>query len=142
MLDGKSYYDVALADFKFLEFYYSHIDEAPSYNAILVQEQQVAEKLLKFILDVYIDIPEAVDLLKSHKLANILRGIRKSMDCPLNADDLRFLSDFYFDGRYPSKDYVFAEKNEAIKGFHIVKDVLNWVDSVKNLEPIKKINAF
>lgn len=134
-MNRTSYYDIALADYAFLKFYYDHLDEAPGYNAILVQEQQVTEKLLKFILDTYIDTPEIVNLLKSHKLSTLLREIKKTFDCPLKMADMRFLTDFYFDGRYPSIDYVFAEKSEAEEGFRIVQETLEWVDSIKKTKP-------
>ena len=49
-MDRRSYYDIAKADLKFLEFYYKRLDEAPNYNQIVVQEQQITEKLLKHIL--------------------------------------------------------------------------------------------
>ena len=130
-VDKKSYYDIAMEDYKFLLFYYQHLDEAPNYNAIVVQEQQIVEKLLKYILDTKIDSAETIDLLKSHKLANLLREINQFMDCPLNVSDMRFLTDFYFDGRYPSRDYITAEKQDAITGFRIVEAAKAWVDAVR-----------
>lgn len=142
-MDGKSYYDVALNDLRFLEFCYENLDEAPNYNNILVQEQQVAEKLLKHLLDVTVDSDDAIVLLKSHKLQNILRRLAKQFDCILSMDDMRFLSDFYFDGRYPSNDYVFAEKEDAVRGFKIVQNVKQWVDEVLTSEQlIKRLQAF
>lgn len=36
-----------------------------------MQEQQVVEKLLKHVLDTVVDLDNSIDLLKSHKLANI-----------------------------------------------------------------------
>lgn len=139
-MNTKSYYDVAMEDYKFLVFSYEHLDEVPGYNAIVVQEQQVVEKLLKHVLDTVVDLDNSIDLLKSHKLANIRRAISKCMDCPLKDADMRFLTDFYFDGRYPSSDYVIAEKQDAIEGFRIVEETLNWVVFV--IGETKQVNAF
>ena len=139
-----TYYDVAIQDYEFLEYYFGYLDNAPSYNAFAVQEYNVVEMLLKDVLNCYVDSVDVVGLLKSHKLASILREIKKCFpDCPLEMNDMRFLSDFYFDGRYPSSDYVLVEKKEAIEGFRITKDVLKWVKSIKESNMgTKPINAF
>lgn len=128
-MNPTSYYDVARADLDYLNFNYGHLDELPNFNSIVVQEQQVVEKLLKHILNIYVDSDDAIRVMKSHKLAHIVREIGRFYDCPLNEDDMRFLSDFYFDGRYPSRDYVLAEKQDAIRGYEIVQETLLWVNS-------------
>lgn len=131
-MDVRSYYDIAKSDFEFLKFYYSHIDGSPSYNPLCVQEQQIVEKLLKHVIDKYIDSNESIDYLHSHKLVNILRFIRQYFDCNISEDDMRFLTDFYFDCRYPSRDYIITSKDDVIRGYRITEEVFSWVTDFIN----------
>lgn len=142
-MDRCSYYDVAGEDLKFLEFYYSRIDEAPNYNPVVVQEQQIVEKLLKHLIDRFADSSDALGMLRSHKLAQIAGMVNTICGLGINLDDMRFLSEFYFDGRYPSRDYLAASKEDAARGYQIVREVKAAVDGyILKHAPAARITSF
>lgn len=127
-----SYYDVAKDDLLYLEYSMKMIDGAPVFNNILVQEQQVCEKMLKELVRRFVFSENVESVLKSHKLVTLVNSIQKETgwELAIKADELRFLSDFYFDGRYPSIDYLSATKDDAIRGYAIVKSVVSAVDKM------------
>lgn len=127
-----SYYDVAKDDLLYLEYSMKMIDGAPVFNNILVQEQQVCEKMLKELVRRFVFSENVESVLKSHKLVTLVNSIQKETgwELAIKADELRFLSDFYFDGRYPSIDYLSATKEDAIRGYAIVKSVVSAVDKM------------
>lgn len=122
-----SYYDVAKDDLLYLEYSMKMIDGAPVFNNILVQEQQVCEKMLKELVRRFVFTENVESVLKSHKLITLVNAIQNETGWRLDvrADELRFLSDFYFDGRNPGIDYLSATKEDAIRGYAIVKDIVS-----------------
>lgn len=127
-----SYYDVAKDDLLYLEYSMKMIDGAPVFNNILVQEQQVCEKMLKELVRRFVFTENVESVLKSHKLMTLVNTIQNETGWRLDvrADELRFLSDFYFDGRYPGIDYLSATKEDAIRGYAIVKDVVGATEEM------------
>ena len=140
-MDYSSYYDVALNDLKYLNYCIDGIDHMPEYNNVMIQEQQVCEKLLKHLVRLYVFDADVDKLLKSHKLITLVNRIEKSTGRQLEVDKdaLRYLSDFYFDGRYPGVDFIVATRKDAEKGYDIVNQVKAQVDNVvKNYKPTMK----
>lgn len=129
-MDTRSYYDIAKSDKQYLDALIAVIDKLPGYNPVVVQEEQVVEKMFKHLIDRFIDCDNSVNLLKSHKLANLANAIRPFYTIPVDIGDLRMLSDYYFDGRYPSADYVFASKQDALDGYDVACKICSWVDTI------------
>lgn len=141
-----SYYSVAKDDLLYLDHSMNTIDSAPVFNNILIQEQQVCEKMLKELVLRFVFSDDAEAVLKSHKLITLLNAIQSftAWDLGLNKSDLRFLSDFYFDGRHPSIDYLSATKEDAKRGYKIVYCVIDAVEKMlKEYRPnVKKLQSF
>lgn len=131
---GINYYVIAENEFEYLMKINNTVVDY--YNPIAIQSQQIAEKYLKHLLDVYCTDTDNTDLLKSHKLHRIYDKISaKFTDLKLDKNDLRMLSEYYFDTRYPGVDFTFVTKEEAEKCIEVVIDVRNKVNSmIKILE--------
>lgn len=109
---GEQYYNVALDD-----LYYLEAREVEGYyNQPSALCQQVCEKLLKsLIADYYVD--ENLELiLKSHSLKKLAFTVKSIISIAgFNIMELAFLSDFYFDARYPGPDYVKVDEETYLQ---------------------------
>lgn len=145
-MDITSYYDVAKREMEYLDYAMTTIDGAPFCNNFLIQEQQICEKMLKDLVQHFVFVSNVESILKSHKLVTLVRAIEDNTGYNLNlsVNDLRFLSDFYFDGRYPSIDYLSATKEDALRGYEITKIVISAVDGMKKeyKAPLDTITSF
>lgn len=122
-----SYYGVAMNDYSYL------IRQLPleSYNHTAIQSQQVVEKLLKHLIEIFcVSNEEANDTLSKHNLKKI-NWLLKScgIDLKIQIKDLTFLQDYYFDARYPGYDFVTVTKEEADECLKIVEDVKKRVET-------------
>lgn len=141
-----SYYDVAKEDLLYLEYSIKVIDGAPVFNNLLIQEQQICEKMLKELVQRFVFVDNVEAILKSHKLITLVNAIQTETNWQLglNTAELRVLSDFYFDGRYPSIDYLSATKEDALRGYETVKHVVSAVERMltEYKPPLRKLQSF
>lgn len=119
-----TYLDIAENDLQYLE---SLLEiKSTFYNQLAVQCQQVAEKFLKGYLD-KISVDEDVsDLLRKHnmkKIASRLNEIKPELD--LDTIGLAYLTDFYYDARYPGDDFYTVTKGDFEKCLSIMYDTVN-----------------
>ena len=113
------YYSIALNDIGFLRYAL----QTDYYNQISIQCQQIAEKLLKSVLNEVATGCEA--LLHSHNLRGIYDKIH-SIDSNfiLNRGDLSILKDIYFDAKYPGDNFVTVTREECEDYLRILNDVI------------------
>ncbi|RKI42923.1 hypothetical protein D7V86_00015 [bacterium D16-51] len=107
----------------------------------LWHEQQVCEKFLKHLVRLYVFDSDVDKVLKSHKLITLIFRMERAVGISLNVnrDMLRFLSDFYFDGRHPGVDFIVADREGAERGYKTVMQVKEQVDYVlENYRPETK----
>ena len=72
------------------------------YNQLAVQCQQVAEKFLKGYLDNLLLEKDVTDLLRKNNMKKIAARLNElKPDLKLDTVGLAYLTDFYFDARYP-----------------------------------------
>ena len=119
-----TYLDIAENDLQYLE---SVLDMGNTfYNQLAVQCQQVAEKYLKGYLDkVFVD-EDVADLLRRHnmkKIASKLNEMRTGME--LDTIGLAYLTDFYYDARYPGDDFYNVTKDDFEKCLSVMYDTVN-----------------
>lgn len=132
-MNRKSYYDVGMNDFEYFKHVMCANLEFPSYNGIAVQAQQIVEKMLKFLLCEYCTEEDNTDSLRSHKLVNLYTTItEQGVELSLNKDDLRFLTDFYFDAQNPGNDYIVVTLEDAKRAIRIVEEVVGKVKRIKD----------
>ena len=142
----ESYYEVAKNDLKYLDYSMLAVDGAPAFNNFLVQEQQICEKMLKELVHRFVFTSDVQNILKSHKLITLVNAVQKytEWDLQLDSGKLRILSDFYFDERYPSIDYLVATKDDALDGYETTKSVVQAVEKmIEEYKPkMKKMDVF
>lgn len=119
----KSYYDLALCNLGFLEENLRN----KHYNDLAPLAEQVAEKMLKSVLEL-VD-PEAKLILQSHNLKNIYIRIKEAgVDLGLNKNALSALKDVYFEARYPGENYIdvsYEDCSEYLHTMYCVVDAVN-----------------
>lgn len=95
------------------------------YNQLAVQCQQVAEKYLKGYLDKILVVEDITDLLRKHNMKRIAAKLNEICpDLKLDTIGLAYLTDFYFDARYPGDDFYTVSKEEFDKCAAIMYDTV------------------
>ena len=125
-----TYLDIAENDLQYLE---SVLKTGNTfYNQLAVQCQQVAEKFLKGYLDRTVLEEDVSDLLRKHNMKKIASKLN-DMNPGLKLDTvgLAYLTDFYFDARYPGDDFYTVSKEEFEKCLSIMYDT---VEKLKSLD--------
>ncbi len=119
-----SYLDIAENDLQYLESVLAM--GSTFYNQLAVQCQQVAEKYLKGYLDkVFVD-EDVADLLRRHnmkKIASKLNEMKAGLE--LDVIGLAYLTDFYYDARYPGDDFYNVTKDDFEKCLSVMYDTVN-----------------
>ena len=118
-----SYLDIAQNDLEYLE---SVLQTGSTfYNQLAVQCQQVAEKYLKGYLDKWMVDEDVSDLLRKHNMKKIAATLNeKEPRLQLDTIGLAYLTDFYYDGRYPGDDFYTVSKEEFEKCLSIMYDTV------------------
>lgn len=121
-----NYYDVAYHDLLYLEedFHKTY------YNPMVTQIQQVAEEMLKSVLElIRVDVNH---LLHSHNLRQIYTAINEFVpDFSLNESDLSYLKDFYFESRYPGDNFIEVSREQCAKCLRIMYTVVAEVNKFR-----------
>lgn len=130
-----SYLDIAKNDLEYLESVLKTGNQF--YNQLAVQCQQVAEKYLKGYLDRVLVNEDITDLLRKHNMKKMASKLNEVYpDLRLDTIGLAYLTDFYFDARYPGDDFYTVSKEEFDKCIAIMYDTVNRLKA--NFEGITK----
>lgn len=123
------YYSIAIND---LEYLVSVIPHARGYNQIAVQAQQAAEKLLKSVAEI-VCTSDIEEILKTHNLKKIYTAIQRESDefTNLNARDLAYLKDYYFEAKYPGDDFITVTLEQCNECLEIMYEVFNVVNQFR-----------
>lgn len=118
-----SYIDIAENDLAYLESVLATGNTF--YNQLAVQCQQVTEKFLKGYLDKWMVNQDVSIFLRGHNLKKIASKLNH-MNPKLQLDTigLAYLTDFYFDARYPGDDFYTVSKEEFEKCLSIMYDTI------------------
>lgn len=124
-----TYLDIAENDLQYLEAVLKTGNTF--YNQLAVQCQQVAEKFLKGYLDRMLLEEDVSELLRKNSLKKIaakLNDIKPELE--LDTIGLAYLTDFYFDARYPGDDFYTVSKEEFEKCPAIMYDTVKKLKSI------------
>ncbi len=124
-----TYLDIAENDLQYLEAVLKTGNTF--YNQLAVQCQQVAEKFLKGYLDRMLLEEDVSELLRKNNLKKIaakLNDIKPGLK--LDTIGLAYLTDFYFDARYPGDDFYTVSKEEFEKCLAIMYDTVKKLKSI------------
>ena len=104
-----TYLDIAENDLQYLEAVLKTGNTF--YNQLAVQCQQVAEKFLKGYLDRMLLEEDVSELLRKNNLKKIAAKLNDiKPELKLDTIGLAYLTDFYFDARYPGDDFYTVSK--------------------------------
>ena len=114
MIIKNTYLDIAENDLEYLEAVLKTGNTF--YNQLAVQCQQIAEKFLKGYLERLLLEEDVSDLLRKNNMRKIAAKLN-DINPELNLDiiGLSYLTDFYFDARYPGDDFYTVSKEEFEK---------------------------
>ncbi|BCN28806.1 HEPN domain-containing protein [Anaeromicropila herbilytica] len=131
-----NYYAIAYNDLKYAEAGMT----TGYYNNVASGCQQVVEKFLKFILENYCIKNGDIEIMRSHKLKTLAKGVMNEIDgVNINLDDMSYLTDYYYDARYPGVDYTIVTEEEATRCIEIARTILEITNSIiKRLEKEKQ----
>ena len=124
-----TYLDIAEHDLQYLEAVQKTGNTF--YNQLTVQCQQVAEKFLKGYLDRMLLEEDVSELLRKNSLKKIaakLNDIKPELE--LDTIGLAYLTNFYFDARYPGDDFYTVSKEEFEKCLAIMYDTVKKLKSI------------
>lgn len=125
-----TYLDIAENDLEYLESVMK--TGSTFYNQMAVQCQQVAEKYLKGYLDKILVDEDVSDLLRKHNMKKIAGMLNERMeDLKLDTVGLAYLTDFYYDARYPGDDFYTVSKEEFEKCVSIMYDTVEKLRRIK-----------
>lgn len=123
---SKTYYELALEDYKSTEVLYN----AGFYNHVATNCQQAVEKFMKHLIVVK-DLSTDVNLLRSHNLKSLYSCIKAAYpDFAFGIVEYGFLSGVYYDVRYPSGNNYDIEDIDAVECLKIAKGVKETVDLI------------
>lgn len=124
------YYDIACTDLKYVQF---RLD-SEFYNQISVDAQQVAEKMLKSVLELVTPLDDSVDkLMRSHNIRAIYDKIAEFQpDFTLDRHALSTLMDYYFDAKYLGDNFVLVDKGACSENLEIMYDVIEEVNHFRS----------
>lgn len=126
-----SYLDIAENDLRFLESVLK--SGSTFYNQLSVQCQQIAEKFLKGYLDRRFLDEDVTDLLRKHNMKKIASKLNQLYpDLGLDTIGLAYLTDFYYDARYPGDDFYNVSKEEFDKCLSIMYDTVEKLRAIKD----------
>ncbi|MGL5677341.1 MAG: HEPN domain-containing protein [Cellulosilyticaceae bacterium] len=127
-MNVNSYYAIACNDIAYLEA----IGDTGYYNQPAALCQQIVEKLLKSIIEqVYIE-DNLMDILRSHSLKTLGRALKSTLpQIQLDIKDLTYLTNYYYDTRYPGPDYHLVTKEDYEECKRIMYDVKEEIDELQ-----------
>lgn len=124
-----SYLAIAQNDLEYLEAVLSTGNRF--YNQLAVQCQQVAEKYLKGYLDKLLVEEDIADLLRKRNIKRIAARLNEAYpSLCLDTVGLAYLTDFYFDARYPGDDFYTVSEAEFEKCLAIMYDTVGRLKSL------------
>lgn len=119
-----TYLDIAENDLQYLESVLAM--GSTFYNQLAVQCQQVAEKYLKGYLDKILVDEDVTDLLRKHNMKKIASRLNEvNGELGLDTIGLAYLTDFYYDARYPGDDFYNVTRDDFDKCLSIMYDTVN-----------------
>lgn len=133
---SKTYYDIALNEYQYLQHNLGISTNRNNPNAAFCQ--QISEKMLKHILS---DIDPSAQELRIHNLKKINASLkRNNVNLQCNDLELAYLTDFYFDARYPGDDYIDVSDEDLQKCVDIMEDIKYKVESYLKYRKEEKLD--
>ena len=106
-----NYFTMAESDYEFLKHDY---DEGRYGNVMCYCAQNICERYLKHLLDIYVNEVDMTYCLKTHNLKVIRTAIVKNLpDFTVDWNKILLVNGFYYDARYPGDDAMITDKSDT-----------------------------
>ncbi len=138
-MDTLSYYELAMKTYQHLDVFYDTAEKIDWYNSFAVECHQIVEKLLKAIIECSASVSEDTQAaMKSHDLGNLARRVNRKFPNSVSTEKCAWLSDFYFDTRYPGDNFFVVTKIEAADLLKVTTELAdNLIVLYKGLPSLK-----
>lgn len=105
------YYAMAENDYQFLKDDY---DRGRFGNVMCYCAQDICERYLKHVIDVYVLDVNTTDVLKTHSIRNLKRFLMENLpDFVVVWDDVLPVNGYYYDARYPGVDAIITNRQDT-----------------------------
>lgn len=123
-MSNMSYFDIAMRSYVNIDKQFHLAEEMNWYNLFAAECAQIIEKMLKGILSIS-KLPENVSphIFDTHSLQVLTRTLHAIYPNTINAQNASWLSDYYFDTKYPGDNFVEVSKYDAEQILSITKDL-------------------
>lgn len=121
-MKNNDYYAIACNDLLYMQATL-HL---PYYNQIVINTQQITEKMLKSVVERMCIDP--FKLLTTHNLRALYIEIHRiDPEFSLDKGGLSMLKDFYYDAKYPGDNYVDVDEESCMECLTIMYDTIEMV---------------
>ena len=123
-MSSMSYFDIAMRSYSNIDKQFHLAEEMDWYNLFAAECAQIIEKMLKGILSIS-KLPENTSphIFDIHSLQVLTRTLHSIYPNTINAQNASWLSDYYFDTKYPGDNFVEVSKYDAEQILSITKDL-------------------
>lgn len=138
-----SYYDIAMKSYANIDKQFHLAEEMKWYNLFAAECAQIVEKFLKGVLSV-INLPEETpaNIFATHSLRLLTRTLHAVYPNTIKAQDASWLSDYYFDTKYPGDNFVVVSRSDALQILEITKSLADSLISLYQSLPITETKFF
>ncbi len=120
-----TYYDMAENDYEFLKEDY---ENGRVGNIICYSAQNICERYLKHIIDVYCTQEDTTTALRTHNI-RVLRSFIQTRFADFKCDwnKVLLVNGYYYDARYPGEDALIATREDVDICWQAVEETRNAV---------------
>lgn len=122
-----NYYTFAEDDYLFLK---ANMDEHRVNNAMTSIAQNICERYLKHLIEIFCIETDCTAILKTHSLKKILRFMEDNLkDFHIEKRKVILADGYYFSARYPSDEAFFANEEDIQICWDAVQETKRAVDT-------------
>lgn len=140
-----NYFTMAENDFHFLDHDYR---EGRVGNVMCYVAQNICERYLKHLIDIYVTEVSTTDVLKTHSIKILEKFMKTNLpDFKCDWRTVLNVNGYYYSARYPGEDSFMADKSDVDDCWEAVletrKSVLNYLENnKKSTLNLNKLNRF
>jgi HEPN domain-containing protein len=128
-----NYYTFAENDYLFLK---ANIDENRIGNAMTSIAQNICERYLKHLIELYCVELDCTNVLKTHSLKRIIRFLEDSLDgFEIDKGKVILADGYYFSARYPGDESFFVNEEDVQVCWEAVQETKRAVDTYLESHP-------
>lgn len=135
-MSNMSYFEIAMKSYTNIDKQFKLAEEMNWYNLFAAECAQIIEKMLKGILS-SLTLPEGTSthIFDIHSLSVLTRTLHAIYPNTINAQNAAWLSDYYFDTKYPGDNFVEVSRYDAEQILSITKSLAdNLIALYRSLE--------